>query len=584
MVLASKKELEALIVLAGKVDPSLQNALKKAQNGTTKTANSMNTLAKSTNKFVGKVVKSAAAVGLGVALAFSAVAKEGIQVASNLNEVQNVVDVSFGKSSEAINKWSQTALNSYGLSELQAKKFSGTMGAMLKSSGIAGNSLLTMSKNITGLAGDFASFYNLDNEEAFNKIRSGISGETEPLKQLGINMSVANLEAFALSKGIKTAYKSMDQASQMALRYSYLMEVSKDAQGDFTRTQGSFANQTRLLQTNLQQLAGKIMQSVLPTLAGLAQRANNVISSISSDPAKLQNIQIAVKGIADGIGDVIEASVKVFKFIADNWSIIEPIILGIVSAIGAWVLITNGLVLYNAIMAGIKAGTIATTLAQLGLNAAVLANPMTWIVLGVAAAIGVLVAGIYLLWKNWDKVSKFFVGVWQNYVLPFFVGVGQWFAGLWDGIKNGFRGFINFIIKGINMWIKFQLAPINLLIKALNKIPGIKIPEVGFKIPEIPAFASGGFANRPSIFGEAGLEAAIPIKYKNPRSLSLLNQTAKAIGANGSDGGAKYIFNFSPVVSGSGPNEIKKMLEEEYQKFKDMMEQFMEEKARESFA
>ena len=107
--------------------------------------------------------------------------KKAINLASDLEEVQNVVDVTFGNNAEKINKWSKEANKAFGMSELSAKKFNGTMGAMLKSMGLTGDEVLEMSTEMTGLAGDFASFYNLDHEEAFNKIRAGISGETKNL-------------------------------------------------------------------------------------------------------------------------------------------------------------------------------------------------------------------------------------------------------------------------------------------------------------------------------------------------------------------------------------------------------------------
>lgn len=116
--------------------------------------------------------------------------------------MQNVVDVTFGQGASKINAWAKTTASAFGISELSAKQYSGTMGAMLKSMGLTTDASLNMSQKITELAGDLASFYNLDVDDAFTKIRSGISGETEPLKQLGINMSVANLEAYAMSKGI----------------------------------------------------------------------------------------------------------------------------------------------------------------------------------------------------------------------------------------------------------------------------------------------------------------------------------------------------------------------------------------------
>ena len=194
-------------------------------------------------------------------------AKSGIAVASDLQEVQNVVDVTFGeKGAAAVEDFAKKAAGSFGMSELSAKKFTGTMGAMLKSMNLDDAAVQDMSLALTGLAGDMASFYNLDAEEAFSKLRSGISGETEPLKQLGINMSVANLEAYALSQGINTAWKEMSAAEQATLRYQYIMQATADAQGDFARTSDGYANQQRILQLNLENLSATIGSKVLPKL------------------------------------------------------------------------------------------------------------------------------------------------------------------------------------------------------------------------------------------------------------------------------------------------------------------------------
>ena len=209
-------------------------------------------------------IKSLGSAIMDVARKFGEFVSTGIKNASDLQESQNVVDVTFGESAETINDWSRKAAGAYGMSELSAKQYTGTMGAMFKSMGLADEQVLSMSTDMVGLAGDFASFYNLEHEEAFNKIRAGISGETEPLKQLGINMSVANLEAFALSQGIDKAYNSMSQAEQATLRYNYLMSVSADAQGDFARTSGSYANQLRIAQLNMENLATSIGAKLLP--------------------------------------------------------------------------------------------------------------------------------------------------------------------------------------------------------------------------------------------------------------------------------------------------------------------------------
>ena len=104
-----------------------------------------------------------------------------VDAASDLEEVQNVVDVTFGQSANEINNWAKNAISQFGLTETKAKQFASTLGAMMKSAGVASGDIVDMSENLAGLAADMASFYNLDFDTAFQKIRSGISGETEPL-------------------------------------------------------------------------------------------------------------------------------------------------------------------------------------------------------------------------------------------------------------------------------------------------------------------------------------------------------------------------------------------------------------------
>lgn len=207
--------------------------------------------------------------------------KESIKLASDIEEVQNVIDVTFGQGAAQIEEFAQTAAEAFGLSELSAKQYTGTMGAMLKSSGLATKQAQEMSVALAGLTGDLASFYNLDTDTAFEKIRSGISGETEPLKQLGINMSVANLEAYALTKGITKSYNAMSQAEQVLLRYNYLLSVTTDAQGDFARTSGSFANQVRILQLNFDQLRIAVGNALIPIAQAVLPGINAIIAALT---------------------------------------------------------------------------------------------------------------------------------------------------------------------------------------------------------------------------------------------------------------------------------------------------------------
>ena len=351
----------------------------------------------------------AVVAGLGIGMIVKQQVAEAVGYASDLTEVQNVVDTVFGESS-AVNGWAQNTLYAVGLNELSAKQFAGTMGAMLSSSGVAEEQIESMSMSIAELAGDMASFYNLEGEEAFNKLRSGISGETEPLKQLGINMSVANLEAYALSQGIETAYSEMDQASQTLLRYSYLMEATENAHGDFARTQSSYANQTKLLQENWMAFTGELATDALPVLA------------------------MGISMLNDGV-----------SFISDNWTVIQPILLGLLAMIGAY---TAALVVHKAIQLGAaiaegihaaattttSMATVMATTSQSAFNAALLACPVTWIILAIIALIAIIVA-----LANWIVKTT---GITESALGVIVGAVAVAGAAIWNIIV----GLVNFII------------------------------------------------------------------------------------------------------------------------------------------
>lgn len=207
--------------------------------------------------------------------------KAAVSAASDLKEVQNVVDTTFGENASSVNSWAEGAREQFGLTELQAKRYASTMGAMFKSMGLASDETLDMSLSLAGLAADMSSFYNLDFDTAFDKIRSGIAGETEPLKQLGINMSVANLEAFALSQGITKSYQSMTQAQQAMLRYNYLMQATTDVQGDFAKTSDELANSVRLLETNWNELLVGVGEAIEPLVSGTVDVLNDVLEALT---------------------------------------------------------------------------------------------------------------------------------------------------------------------------------------------------------------------------------------------------------------------------------------------------------------
>lgn len=237
-------------------------------------------------KMFGNTISAAKKVGAAIASAFAikqivSFAKECIDLGSDLDEVQNVVDVTFGKMSGVIDEFAKNAAVKFGMSELAAKQYTGTMGAMLKSMGFTTDAAADMSMQIAGLAGDMASFYNLSTDEAFAKIRSGISGETEPLKQLGVNMSEVNLEQFRMAQGMTTAYSKMSQQEKALLRYNYLLSVTSDAQGDFARTSNSWANQMKILSLQFQSLKADLGKGFINLFTPALKAINTLLQGLA---------------------------------------------------------------------------------------------------------------------------------------------------------------------------------------------------------------------------------------------------------------------------------------------------------------
>ncbi len=387
-----------------------EKAIKEYGQAQTKAALNSEEFSKAQDKLK-TMVKAVAVVVAAAGAAVLAFAKNGLELASDLAEVQNVVDVTFGDGAKIIDQWAKDAAEAYGLSILSAKQYTGTMGAMLKSMQLSDDVALDMSTSLVGLAGDMASFYNLDHETAFEKIRSGISGETEPLKQLGINMSVTNLEAYALSQGITEAYSSMTEAEKVTLRYNYLMQVTADAQGDFARTSDGFANQQRILKLEIQNLSASLGEKLLPIINEMMPKIIDFVKNIDLTP-----ITNALDWILENI-DKIAAGAAALGAAMITWNVVATV-QAVVKAIKGWQLATEGM-----------------TVAQKLLNLAMAANPIGIIITAVAA----LVAAIVVLWNTNEDFRKKVVKIW-NSIKDFFIELGakikEIFNAIWTWIKD----------------------------------------------------------------------------------------------------------------------------------------------------
>lgn len=205
-----------------------------------------------------------------------------IELGSDLSEVQNVVDVTFPRMSKQVDDFAKNAITSFGLSETMAKKFTGTFGAMAKAFGFGEQAAYEMSTALTGLAGDVASFYNISQDEAYTKLKSVFTGETETLKDLGIVMTQSALDSYALANGYGKVTAKMSEAEKVALRYKFVQDQLSLASGDFIRTADGWANQVRVLKLQFDSLKATIGQGLINVLTPVIQVINRIISKLMS--------------------------------------------------------------------------------------------------------------------------------------------------------------------------------------------------------------------------------------------------------------------------------------------------------------
>ena len=310
-----QKQLSTLNNTVSRVTGTISNQFKNLGN---RISNSF----KSLTRTAGLLAGSAALLKLG---------QSAIQAASDLQEIQNVVNVVFGDSAGMINQWAKTTLENFGLIESEAKNIAATFKAMSNGMGVVDTDGRNMSITLTQLAGDLASFYNTTSDVAATALSSVFTGETESLKKFGVVMTEANLEAYALSQGITRSYSAMSQAEKVALRYNYVLQATADAQGDFARSSNSWANQIRILKGQWTEFLGVLGTALTQVLAPLLEGLNKILASLitfaktafsmmgidfSVTAASVSSTAASVGDLDTSLGNAAESAKKVRKELA----------------------------------------------------------------------------------------------------------------------------------------------------------------------------------------------------------------------------------------------------------------------------
>ena len=242
--------------------------------------------------------------------------KECIDLGSDLAEVQNVVDVVFPHMNKQIDGFAKNAAAQFGLSETMTKKFTGTFGAMSKAFGFGEKQAYDMSTTLTGLAGDVASFYNISQDEAYTKLKSVFTGETESLKDLGVVMTQTALDSYAMANGFGKTTAKMSEMEKVALRYQFVQDQLTSAVGDFSRTSDGWANQVRILKLQFDSLKATIGQGLINVLSPVIKVINTIIGKLMTLANAFKSFTELLSGkkgsggAASGMADVAAAAGK----------------------------------------------------------------------------------------------------------------------------------------------------------------------------------------------------------------------------------------------------------------------------------
>lgn len=424
-------------------------------------------------------------MSLAVTAPLTAMGGKMVSSASDMQENLNKVDVAFGKSSENVKAWAETATESFGLSKNRALEAASLFGDMGTSMGLTQEEAAKMSTSLAGLAGDLASFKNVDIEQAMYALNGVFTGESESLKTLGVVMTETNLKQFAEDAGL--VYSEMSQAEKVQLRYAYILDKTKNAQGDYMRTADGTANSMRTLQASFDNLIALLGESLLPAITPIIQFITDLLKKFSELDPGTQKMIVIIGAVLAALGPVVSVVGGIISVV----STLIPIITAVVSAL----------------------------------------NPVT-------LAIGVVIAAIVLLIKNWDAVKEtmqkfddflqeifakdfteifcpvlgealnaFFHNVeniWNsikqifNGIITFISGVfaGDW-EKAWEGIKEIFAGVFKAFEALAKAPLNAVIGSINGLIsgveKGLNKIIEM-INDIDFDIPDwVPVFGGKSF-------------------------------------------------------------------------------------------
>lgn len=230
-------------------------------------------------------------------------AKDSVMAASNMAESLSKVRVVFGEGSAAVEEWGKKAADSMGISNQAALEAAGTYGNLFQAFGLGQGQAQDMSMSLVQLASDMASFNNTSIDDAITALRSGLSGETEPLKRFGVAMNEARLKTEAMKLGlIKSTSEALTPAAKAQAAYALIMKDTALAQGDYARTADGTANTMKTLQAKFADAKVALGDALMPAFRAMLAILNKLIPALKAIGNFMKNNQDEIKAFAIVIG------------------------------------------------------------------------------------------------------------------------------------------------------------------------------------------------------------------------------------------------------------------------------------------
>ncbi|ABB15686.1 prophage LambdaCh01, tail tape measure protein [Carboxydothermus hydrogenoformans] len=295
-------EVGRLFVLMGVDMSNLIRSLKEAELRVKDFADETKKQFKDLGENIQKVGEK---MSLAITAPLTFIGRQMVNTAMDAIESENLFEVSFGNMADAARKWSEETAKALGISAYSLRQNAGMFFTMFKSMGFSNDAALRMSESLTQLSYDMASFYNLKPEEAFEKLRAGITGETEPLKALGILVDEETAKQYAYQTGIAKTGEELSQTQKVIARYGLILKQTAAAQGDLARTAESPANQARKLREQWRDLSVTIGSILLPVITRMIDLLSKAIYIYQQLPRPLQVVTVAFTVLIAAVGPLL---------------------------------------------------------------------------------------------------------------------------------------------------------------------------------------------------------------------------------------------------------------------------------------